>query len=223
EADMVLIASGVRPNTSWLDGIINLDDRGLIEVDDYLLTSDSYIYAAGDATRVPYAPGNDKRLSPLPRNARRQAVIAAKNIAAGNNKFKMPPVSGTAGVGLFDYKLAIAAKEDVEHGSLNADVDSKYYEEQILPDFMHDDTKIAMNIYYEKESYRIVGAQLMSKKDVMMAINAISVAISANWTLEDLALADFFFQPEYDNTWNFLNVLAQQALDETFGSDKQLF
>src|SRR5690625_6549027 len=41
EADMVLIAAGVRPNTSWLDGIINLDDRGLIEIDDYLQTSDS--------------------------------------------------------------------------------------------------------------------------------------------------------------------------------------
>src|SRR5690625_7942161 len=40
EADMVLIAAGVRPNTSWLDGIINLDDRGLIEVDDYLQTSE---------------------------------------------------------------------------------------------------------------------------------------------------------------------------------------
>src|SRR5699024_12818264 len=97
---------------------------------------------------------------------------------------------------------------------------SKYYEEQILPDFMHDDTKIAMKIHYEKESHRIVVAQLMSKKEDMMAINAISVAISANWKLEDLALADLFFQPEYDNTWNLVNLLAQQALDEKSGEDK---
>jgi len=223
EADMILIAAGVRPNTSWLDGIINLDDRGLIEIDDYLQTSDSNIYAAGDATKIPYAPGKDKRLIPLASNARRQSVIAAKNIATGKNKFTMPAVSGTSGLGLFDYKFANTGIKDVDADSLDVEVASKYYEEQILPDFMHDDTKIAMKIHYEKESHRIVGAQLMSKKDVMMAINAISVAISANWTLEDLALADFFFQPEYDNTWNFLNVLAQQALDETFGSDKQLF
>src|SRR5699024_1013246 len=44
KADMGLIAAGVRPNTSWLDGIINLDDHGLIEIDDYLQTSDSNIY-----------------------------------------------------------------------------------------------------------------------------------------------------------------------------------
>src|SRR5699024_442039 len=112
---------------------------------------------------------------------------------------------------------------DVNADSLDVEVASKYYEEQILPDFMHDDTKIAMKNHYEKNSHRIVGAQLMLKKNVMMAINKISVAISTNWTLEDLALPDFFFIAEYDNTWSFLNVLAQLALDETFGSDKQLF
>src|SRR5690625_7654844 len=103
---MVLIAAGVRPNTSWLDGIINLDDRGLIEVDDCLLTSDSYIYAAGDATRIPYAPGNDKRLIPLASNARRQAVIAPNNIAAVINKFTQPAVSRSSGVDLFQFTVA---------------------------------------------------------------------------------------------------------------------
>src|SRR5690625_4572983 len=135
----------------------------------------------------------------------------------------MPAVSGTSGLGLFDYKFANTGIKDVDADSLDVDVASKYYEEQILPDFMHDDTKIAMKIHYEKESHSIVGAQLMSKKDVMIANNAITVVISANLTLEDLTLADFFFQSEYDNTWNFINVLAQQAFDETFVSHKLLF
>src|SRR5699024_4562103 len=148
-----------------LDGIINLDDHGLIEIDDYLQTSESNIYAAGDATKVPYAPGNDKRLIPLAGNARRQAVIAAKNIAAGKTNLPLPAVSGTSGLGLFDYKFANTGIKDVDADSLDVEVASKYYEEQILPDFMHDDTKIAMKIHYEKESHRIVGAQLMSKKD----------------------------------------------------------
>src|SRR5690625_7290765 len=39
EADMVLIAAGVRPNRSWLDGVINLDERGLIETKNYLFTA----------------------------------------------------------------------------------------------------------------------------------------------------------------------------------------
>lgn len=223
EADTVLIAAGVRPNTGWLDGILDLDDRGFVQVDDYLQTSNQDIYAAGDATKVPYAPGNDKRSIPLASNARRQGVIAAKNMATDKNKYKMPAVSGTSGLALFDYKFAGTGVKDIDADTLGVEVDSQYYEEQILPDFMRDDTKIAMKIHFEKDSHRIVGAQLMSQKDVTMAINTLSLAISANWTLEDLALADFFFQPEYGNTWNFLNVLAQQALGETFGSDQQLF
>jgi hypothetical protein len=34
-------------------------------------------------------------------------------------------------------------------------------------------------------------------------------------TLEQLAVQDFFFQPDYDRPWHYLNVLAQQALGDT--------
>ena len=88
---------------------------------------------------------------------------------------------------------------------------------------MGDAGKIMMKIHYEKDSHRILGAQLMSREDLTASINTISVAISAKWTLEDLATADFFFQPGFNRPWNYLNVLAQQALNQTYGSDKELF
>src|SRR5699024_4466994 len=70
EADTVLIAAGIRPNTSWLDGIVERDNKGFVQVDEYLQTSNPDIYAAGDATKVPFAPGNDKRSIALASNAR---------------------------------------------------------------------------------------------------------------------------------------------------------
>ena len=63
----------------------------------------------------------------------------------------------------------------------------------------------------------------MSKEDLAESINTPSVAINAGWTLEQLAYVDFFFQPDFDRPWNYLNVLAQQALGDTFGSDQMLF
>ncbi|MFO8478928.1 CoA-disulfide reductase, partial [Staphylococcus aureus] len=66
-------------------------------------------------------------------------------------------------------------------------------------------------------------AQLMSKDNITESINTMSIAISAGYTLEQLAVQDFFFQPDYDRPWNYLNVLAQQALNDTFGSDQMLF
>lgn len=139
-----------------------------------VIDTNDNIYAAGDATKVPYA--------------RRQAVIAA-----GKNKYKMPAVSGSFGLALFDYKFATTGIKDIDADTLEAKIESKYYEEQILPNFMYEETKITIKIHYENDIHRRVGAQLMSKKDVMMAINTVSVANSANWRLEDLALADFFY------------------------------
>ncbi len=223
EADTVVMAVGVRPDTGWLDGILEKDEKGFVEVNEYQESSEKDIYVAGDATKIPFAPAHDRRSIALASNARRQGVIAAKNIAAGENKYKMPEVSGTSGLTLFDYHFAATGVKDVDADTLDVEVDSKYMETVVLPKFMKDDTKVAMKIHFEKDSHRIVGAQIMSTEDFTESMNVMSVVISANYTLEDLALQDFFFQPEYGNTWHHLNKLAQAALDEPFGSQSQLF
>ncbi|UPQ86098.1 FAD-dependent oxidoreductase [Ignavigranum ruoffiae] len=225
ECDTVVMAVGVKPNTAWLKDTLAMNEKGFVEVNEYLESSEKDIYVAGDATFIPFAPDHGKRPIALASNARRQAVIAAKNLLHGN-KMEMVEVSGTSGLALFDYHFACTGVKDVDAKTIGKEVDSKYYEEQILPDFIQNPETVHMKIHFEKDSHRIVGAQLMSKEpSVIMSINAISVAISAGWTLEQLALADFFFQPEYDRPWNFLNVLAQQAIGDefTFGSDKEIF
>lgn len=225
ECDTVVMAVGVCPNTGWLKDTLKMNEKGFIEVDEYLQSSEPNIYVAGDATFVPFAPNHGKRPIALATNARRQAVIAAKNMLHGNS-LKMVEVSGTSGLALFDYHFACTGVKDVDANVIRTEVASTYYEEQILPDFMQNPVKIYMKIHYEKDSHRIVGGQLMSKdKSVILSINTLSLAISAGWTLEQLALADFFFQPEYNRPWSFLNVLAQQALGPayTFGSDQEIF
>lgn len=222
EADTVIMAVGVRPNTAWLDGILERDARGFVKVNEFMESSEADIYVAGDATHIPFAPTGGTMPIALASNARRQGVVAAKNLLHGN-KMPMPSVSGTSGLALFDYNFASTGIKDANLASLELEVESKYHEEQILPDFIGDTTTVHMKIHFEKDSHRILGAQLMSRQNVVTAINTVSVAISAGWTLEQLALADFFFQPEYNRPWNYLNVLAQQALGETFGSDKEIF
>lgn len=221
EADTVIMAVGVRPNTKWLQGIVELNEDGTVVIDDYMETSQKDIFAAGDATKVPFAPSNGSKLIALASNARRQGVIAAKNIM--EKEVKMPAVSGTSGLSLFDYNFASTGVKDCDSDTIEAEVASTYVEERIRPAFMGDEDSVLMKIHFEKDSHRIVGAQLMSTYDITAAINTLSVCISAEWTLEQLALADFFFQPGYNRPWNFLNVLAQEALGETFGSDKMLF
>lgn len=54
ELDGVFIQIGLVPNTEWLKGTINLSQHGEIEVDNRGQTSVPGVFAAGDATTVPY-------------------------------------------------------------------------------------------------------------------------------------------------------------------------
>lgn len=78
EADTVLFAVGVTPATEWLDGKIELGEKGIINIDHQQQTSAKDVYAGGDATLVPFAPVEEDRYIALATNSRRQGVVAAK-------------------------------------------------------------------------------------------------------------------------------------------------
>lgn len=54
ELEGVFVQIGLLPNTEWLKGVVELSPRGEILVDDRGQTSVPGVFAAGDATTVPY-------------------------------------------------------------------------------------------------------------------------------------------------------------------------
>ncbi|HEY8609613.1 MAG TPA: alkyl hydroperoxide reductase subunit F [Noviherbaspirillum sp.] len=54
ELEGIFVQIGLLPNTDWLKGSIDLSPRGEIEVDAHGRTSMAGVFAAGDATTVPY-------------------------------------------------------------------------------------------------------------------------------------------------------------------------
>ena len=80
----IFVQIGLVPNTEWLKDIIALSPRGEIEIDHRGETSQPGIFAAGDATTVPY----------------KQIVIA---MGAGS----------TAALSAFDYLIRLPSEEDI--------------------------------------------------------------------------------------------------------------
>ncbi|WP_090290393.1 FAD-dependent oxidoreductase [Facklamia miroungae] len=221
-ADTVVVAVGVKPATDWLKGTLEINEAGFIQTNEYLETSAKDVYAGGDATYVPFAPTDDKTNIGLATLARRQGIVAALN--ASGTKFKMPRVSGTSALRYFDYTIASTGLSLNNADLYEGEVAWKYVEEKVYPDFMRKPGTVHMTIFYDEESHVILGGQLVSKFDVADSINVLSTAINAKYTLEQLALLDFFFQPNYDRPWHYLNVLAIEALGNTVGgADKLLF
>lgn len=225
EADTVIIAIGIRPNTEWLEGILELNERGFIKTNEKQETSLKDVYAVGDATLVPFAPTSEKAFYALASTTRRQAVIATRN-ALGED-LTVRPVSGASGLHLFDYMFSAVGIKDSNAHWYNGKVASKYVETALRPYFFtelnQDNNTIYMQINYDEDSHVVLGAQFLSKGRCDQFANIISMAISAKMTLEELSLQDFFFQPEFDGPWHPVNYLALQALGRTYGSDKMLF
>jgi len=86
-ADMVISATGVRPNIAFLQGSgINTKDGVL--VDDQLQTNIPGIYAAGDVTESLGFHSNVPELNAIQPNAADQARVAAANMAGKPSQFQ---------------------------------------------------------------------------------------------------------------------------------------
>ncbi len=207
-------AVGVRPNTKWLAGTLDLYDNGLVKTDEYQRTSQPDIFAVGDATKINFAPTGKPAPIALATNARRQGRYAVKNLEEATQPTQA--VSGSSALSVFDYHFASTGIKEGTAGKFGLETQSVYVEDTQRPPFVSEDQnpKVQFKLTFDPKDGRVLGAQIMSKADVTANINVISLAIQAKLTVNDLAYADFFFQPGFDRPWNIINVAAQKAQRE---------
>ncbi|QZO10668.1 FAD-dependent oxidoreductase (plasmid) [Enterococcus raffinosus] len=213
-AEMVVMSAGVRPNTAWLKDAVDMHPNGMIKTDEYMRTSAEDVFAVGDATLIQYNPAQTTVNIALATNARRQGRYAVKNLEEA--KYPFPGVQGSSALRVFDYKFASTGLNDQMADRLKIKTKSVLLDQETLMDFVPADMKERMlfKLVYDPETHAILGAQIMSKKDLTANINAISIAIQTKFTIEQLAYADFFFQPEFDTPWNLLNMAGLKALQQ---------
>lgn len=212
--DLVIEAAGIRPATEWLKDTIKLDDHGLIVTDEYQETNQPDIFAVGDATEIEFAPTGTKKLIALAPNARRQGRSAAYNL--NEKRRKTTAVSGSSALHVYDYKFASTGLKDVTAKKMGLDVESVLVTDTKVPSFVpaEHNAEVYFKLTFDPRTREVLGAQIMSKLDVTANINAISLAIQKHMTIDELAYADFFFQPGFDRPWSVMNIAAQKAQDK---------
>jgi len=115
---------------------------------------------------------------------------------------------------IFGYTLAetgLTLKKALANG-LNAD--SVTYHDYYRPNYMPTTDMLTIDLIYDKDNRKVLGAQLFSKHEIAQSANALSICIQNENTIDDLAFVDMLFQPNYDNPFNYLNLVAQQAIDK---------
>lgn len=212
DADLVIMCVGFRPSNELLKDKVDMLPNGSLKVNEYMQTSNPDIYAAGDNVAVHYNPTGDHSYIPLATNAVRMGTLVGKNIV--ENKVKYRGTQGTSGLYLFGWKIGSTGVTVGSAPHFNLNVKSVVFEDLYRPEFMPTNEKIIMKLVWDADTKVILGGQLLSKYDITQSANTLSLAIQNKMTIEDLAYVDFFFQPHFDRPWNYLNLLAQAALEE---------
>ncbi|MDU6853836.1 MAG: FAD-dependent oxidoreductase [Zhenhengia sp.] len=213
EADLVVLCIGFKPNTSLVQGQLDMLPNGAIIIDEYMRTSEPDVFAAGDCCVVTYNPAGDTRYIPLATNAVRMGMLVARNLVEPQLRYM--GTQGTSGIKIYDYNIASTGMtEEVAKSTTNYDVVSIVFTDNYRPEFMPTYEEAMVKLVYDKTSHRILGGQILSKHDLTQFMNTLSVVIQNNMTIEELAMTDFFFQPHFNKPWSLLNLVAIKAMEQ---------
>ena len=187
--DIVIVSTGVRPNTNILEGKVEMD-RGFIKVDERMQTSDPDIYAIGDCVVTPYG------VIQLATIAANQGIVAGINAAGGNAIYKKPNGAFVSAFGGFE--VSSVGERTKIFGRARAE------------DHPHSNEEIVMKIYIDEEGY-IKGAQAVGK-NASSRINVISSLIRMNGKITDLAFMEHAYCPEVSELYDVMKIAAENVL-----------
>ena len=210
DADIAILCIGFRPNTSLFKDQLEFNADGSIKTNAYMQTSDPDVYGAGDSVAVHYNPTNQEAYVPLATNAVRQGIIAGTNLY-GNTMTYMGTQS-TSGLQLYDNAMSSTGMTLESAKAAGFDGDAVTFEDHYRPEFMPTNATVIGTVVWDRSNNQILGAQFMSKLDISMYANAVSVMIQNHNTIDFMAMVDMLFQPNFDRPFNFINLLGQQAV-----------
>ena len=221
-ADLVLLAIGVIPDTSLADKAnLKTGIKGSIIVNDRMETSASDIYAVGDAVQIEHFITKDKTLVPLAGPANKQGRIAADNIAGGDSRYKGS--QGSSIIKLFDMTIATtginerqatAAKINYEKVIISPSSHASYYPGGKV---------MTLKVIFEKETNRILGAQIVGFDGVDKRIDVIATAIRSGMKATDLTELELSYAPPYSSAKDPVNMVGYVIENLINGKVKQFY
>ncbi|MFD1124432.1 FAD-dependent oxidoreductase [Lentilactobacillus raoultii] len=209
ETDLVIMCVGFKPNTTLFKGKLDMLENGALITNEYMQTSDPNIYAAGDSVAVHYNPTHKLAYIPLATNAVRQGILVGKNIE--NPTVKYMGTQSSSGLKLYNRTIVSTGLTMAAAKQQGINAQAVTMTDNYRPEFMPTTEPVLMSLVYNPENRQILGGALMSSHDVSQSANVLSVCIQNQNTIDDLAMVDMLFQPQFDRPFNYLNLLGQAA------------
>lgn len=210
-SDLIIAAFGIRANTELAKkaGIAIGETRG-IKTSIRMETNVKDVYAAGDCAESINMVTQRPTLCQLGTVAVREAKVAGINAAGGYAVF--PGVLGSSVTKFFDTEIGVTGLTEFFAKKAGLETVVGRITSKTRPEYYPGGLTIKIKIVVEKESQRLVGAQIVGGEQVTQRINALSFAIQKQMTVRELAKADTAYAPPLNETWEPMVLAAEIAL-----------
>lgn len=205
DTDLVVIAIGVKPNTSFLKNTnIDMLPNGAIIVDEGGKTSIKDVYSAGDCATIKNLVTNEDMYVPLATGANKLGRIVGENLSGMNSSF--PGSLASSCIKVLDMEAAVTGLTEGKAKSLNIDYKTKCITNYNQTHYYPGREKLLVKLVYHAKTKVILGGQIAGYKDAVQRANVIATAITAGMTTDQLGMLDLCYAPPFATTWDVLNV-----------------
>ena len=204
-ADMAALAIGVTPDTALAkDAGLQLGLKGSIVVNDRMETSVPDIYAVGDAVQVKNFVTGEDDLIALAGPANKQGRIAADNICGIDSRYGGS--QGSSVLKIFDLTAATTGISEKKARSLGYETDSVVLSPMSHASYYPGGMVMTMKVVFEKNTYKLLGAQIIGYDGVDKRIDVLATAIRAGMKATELGELDLAYAPPYSSAKDPVNM-----------------
>ncbi|OEU47925.1 MAG: pyridine nucleotide-disulfide oxidoreductase [Desulfobulbaceae bacterium S3730MH12] len=212
EADLVIMAAGVRPQSQLArDAGLNVSSSGAIVVNERMQTSDPHIYAGGDCIEISHLVSGKRFYAPFGSMANKQGRVAADNMAGIPSVFK-------GGVGSFilkAFELSVGSTglslETALAEGFDADVSLTSPSDRAH--FFPTQEIICLELIFDRRTRRVLGLQGVGPmNDALSArLDAAAVALCSGASIDDFGNIEMAYSPPFSSAIDGINAAAYVA------------
>ena len=196
QTDVAILAMGVKPNVALAaTAKLEIGETGAIKVNEYMQTSESDIYAAGDCVEVINRITKKSCYVPLGSTANKQGRVAAMNICGRKDKFL--GVLNTVICKVFDFGVASTGLTEEKAKAEGYEVVTVLSPAPDRAHFYPTAKPIMIKLVIDKKSAKLLGMQTIGMGSVDKRMDIGVTAITAGLTIDDIANLDLAYAPPY--------------------------
>lgn len=215
EADLVVLAIGVRPATDFLAGSgLEMADNGALRPDPHGRVAE-HVWAAGDCCEVRRRIDGAWVFRPLGTYATKHGRALGDTLAGGSLSF-----DGMVDTSITRFAFDEVHVEVARTGLSRADAEAAGHDPVVLvtegstaSGYMPEADPIAIWVMADRATRRLLGVQVVGGRGAGKRIDAAAAVLWHGGSVDDLAWMDLAYAPPFATAWEVLQVAARRVAE----------